>query len=582
MAITINNTPKVALSGPVGASVSTNAPAAAFGSLQADATLRTGAALEKSLQSVADAYAVRDETDNLRIAKDLEREYVDFSNLLMYGDGTINHVGFMNLKGQLAVDSGADAAATLAEYQAATLAQYEDNTRVTQLYTDSTSTRIDGSNIQIMGHTAVQRNVVTVGASDAFKEMSVNESLADPMNSDLTDRTIAVIGTENGEQAIHSGISAQELATQNQTEQSAYLLSLVTATAADNTNNAMMVLAENVDMMTAVDADKAEAAILAAGDTSYTLAERERIANERNIKDGFDAQFDFYRIQRASNGGDWDQAAALAEVQAGTMRVKDYNTIVAAAAPASAAVKEASAAAASKIIDDMYQNINIDWRNAGLQGDDYARVAAEERIIKAANGSWMIGTEDLVRDVQDSMLPPDMMKFGIADQLTIAKQRRATALLSGYLKQGFSQDDAYAMVVGQYAPSMIDAYINDMKSYPRMPMFEGELPDKTQIDTLPTETLATFANEIAIYNKKIVELSDRGNLVGEDLDMMLDGYDRLLAWHSSLLGAVNARSAFSSLSEAAKAAVEADVAKAAADAAAAQELLNAEPEAGTY
>lgn len=545
MAITINNTPKVALSGPVGASVSTNAPAAAFGSLQADATLRTGAALEKSLQSVADAFAVRDETDNLRIAKDLEREYVDYSNLLMYGDGTTENIGYMNLKGQLAVDAGVDAAASLAEYQAATLAQYEDNTRVTELYTDSTSTRIDGSNIQIMGHTAVQRNVVTVGASDAYKEMSVTESLADPMNSDLTDRTIAAIAAENAEMAFLSGISAQELATQNQTEQSAYLLTLVETAANDNPDNALILLAENVDVMSAVDADKAEAAIAAAASTAATAdsaARKEAIAIQ-------EAKWDVGNsaMQLTVANGTFDEAYWLQQSNLGFIKPSDYLSTKDYVAKGNTSSPEASAQALGDYTKRVYAGEDTAMlrqmaaEDPSLMGDDHRTFMTWSTGIDDQGGTWMTSAaaQQALKDVVLAVSPGGFEALMANDSEGILRKNEAQDRVSALIKDGMSPTDATARVIMEFARDKPLATSHVLMSL-ALPLGLGG-PDFTAPlrPTLGASDVAVqaYENQLASFQTAtasewayFLEQNADGAYTSAEVDRLTDQFEDVKAW----------------------------------------------------
>jgi hypothetical protein len=559
MAITINNTPKVALSGPVGASVSTNAPAAAFGSLQADATLRTGAALDQSLQSVADAFAVREEEDNLRIAKDLEREFVDYSNLLMYGDGTTENIGYMNLKGQLAVDAGVDAAASLAEYQAATLAQYEDNARVTELYTDSTSTRIDGSNIQIMGHVAVQRNVVTVGASDAYKGMVIDESLSAPMNSDLTESTLAAIAGENAEMAILSGISAQQLAAETQAEQSAYLLELVKTSAVGSTSDAVLILAENVDLMSPVDANAAEKAINVIRDANLAEAEAARIEDERLTEEAYDNVRDTFTLTQIN--GEWNQLDALAAVNNGSLREDDYNLLVKAMAPSAGTVTEQSSSIAWEYENAMRSGVEVDdWRSrTDLNGDDKRLLGDLEREIRDAGGWWMdnAAAQQAVDDVRTGLLPGDLdINFAPPAELT-DKIRNAERVLSDLIKGGMAPDTARVAVLGGYAKFYPTASIAALSALPPVSGLPSEVfPTKASLTADTGGALNNF-NAHIISGQEDLNAKFIAGEISEDAFLAAAArYAAYVEWANRAGSEYNAELAYENLSDVDKAAVE--------------------------
>lgn len=557
MAIQIRNTQSVQRSGPTNASVRTQAPASAFGSLENQAAANLGDAFDQSISAVADAYAVREEEDNLRIAKRLEREYVDMQNLLMDGDGTTENVGYLGLRGEAAMDSAAAAAAQLQAHQDSVLAQYADNDRITELYTESTSSRIDGAGTQIFQHQRVQRDLVIKEESTAYKDMRINESLIDYANQELTDGTLDAIAGEISEIALISGDSAEAVAADTQKEQSAYLLSLVQTAGAVSSEEAIIILAENVVHMTAVDANAAKRSIEAFEDDRLRREKAARTADEKRVEDDFDARQDFYRIQQASNG-EWDEEAALAEVVAGTMRVEDFESLKTDTAPSSAAAKEASGAMANKIIDDMRNGVDVsDWRNwGGLLSDDHAVVAALEHEIDLAGGSWMLGSEDLVGNIEEAMLPADFNKFTTTPQDTIAKQRAATRLASDLLKEGYSQDDVYTMVVGAYATDTVTATLSNLNASPLPKYFSGVYPTAGELAETPVAALAAFQSEINIYSTQIVGRKEDGGLTDKEFLELSDALEGMNEAYRILNNATASEQAFDALSESARAAVQ--------------------------
>ena len=368
--------------------------------------------------------------------------------------------------------------------------------------------------------------------------------------------------------AIFSGASAEAVAADTQKEQSSYLLGLVQTAAANSSEEATIILAENVAGMTATDANAAKRSIEAFEDDRLRRANAALVADEKRIEDGLNAAEDTYRIQLASTG-EYDDAAALAQVVAGTMRWEDLKSLRSDDAPSSAAAKEASGATANKIIDDMRNGVDVSgWRDwAGLLSEDHTVVAALEQEIKLAGGSWMVGSEDLVDNVQEAMLPDDFNKFMTTPQDTIGKQRAATQLVSDLLKQGFSQNDVYTMVVGAYAPDTLTATLSNLSAYPMPQYFTGVYPTAYDLANAPQATLGAFLEEINVYSMKIQILDEQGELTGDQFDQLYDGVEQMLSAHRALNNATAAEQQFAGLSEDARTAVRVAQAEAQAEAA---------------
>ena len=208
------------------------------------------------------------------------------------------------------------------------------------------------------------------------------------------------------------------------------------------------------------------------------------------------------------------------------------------------------------------------WRDwAGLLSEDHTVVAALEQEIKLAGGSWMVGSEDLVDNVQEAMLPDDFNKFMTTPQDTIGKQRAATQLVSDLLKQGFSQNDVYTMVVGAYAPDTLTATLSNLSAYPMPQYFTGVYPTAYDLANAPQATLGAFLEEINVYSMKIQILDEQGELTGDQFDQLYDGVEQMLSAHRALNNATAAEQQFAGLSEDARTAVRVAQAEAQAEAA---------------
>lgn len=212
------------------------------------ALVQTGGQIKEAGNILADAFAKIQLEDNKREFRKLDTEYSSYLNTITYGDGTAEHPGFLNQKGENALNAYPIVQKQIQD-KLKSLKESASNQQVIDMFSTAANERTNSVNSQFLNHTADERQRANDAVTDARLKQAVNDAASNWANPAALERSIAIVQGDITDAAIRNGLPKEAAVEQSKEVITTVLEKTISAAMIGSTATAKALLVKYANQM---------------------------------------------------------------------------------------------------------------------------------------------------------------------------------------------------------------------------------------------------------------------------------------------------------------------------------------------